>query len=382
MEDSGDSEIRGNSGNSLHVTKIENLLEPQRKREIGSLRGWNIRELREIIICAKKLKNRRLEDTGDPKLTNLGKIVICGTSGKLWRGERMGIRRIGKFGGFGNSDGWKIREIGRFRRLGDSGNLGDSEDWKIREGGKNHYLWKIIKTSWRPGTPDAFGRFLRFQRLGDSGDSGNSGTSEASGKSLHVPKIKNLSGPKMIGVIEGFRRFRKLGNTGDLGIREMRSSRVRGKPLYVAEVGSTDGANTREADELGNLGDWEIQTVGRWEVQEDGRFRRMGSRRIGKLGGSGIWEIREIWETREAGRFGRLAKNNYSGGWGKPLGAPEALTDPGDSGDSSDWEIPKPRKIRVIREIGALGKFSWGHRNPGDWKIRDIPEIARFGRLE
>ena len=163
MEDSGDSEIRGNSGNSLHVTKIENLLEPQRKREIGSLRGWNIRELREIIICAKKLKNRRLEDTGDPKLTNLGKIVICGTSGKLWRGERMGIRRIGKFGGFGNSDGWKIREIGRFRRLGDSGNLGDSEDWKIREGGKNHYLWKIIKTSRCPGRPDRFGRFGKFE---------------------------------------------------------------------------------------------------------------------------------------------------------------------------------------------------------------------------
>ena len=43
--DSGDSGDSGDWGKSLYVAKIENLLEPRRIREIGSLGVWEIREI-------------------------------------------------------------------------------------------------------------------------------------------------------------------------------------------------------------------------------------------------------------------------------------------------------------------------------------------------
>ena len=193
------------------MTRIGNLLEPRRNREIGSLRSWNIRQLRERrgnhYLCRKleiswtqdvsgdrKIpeipeieKYGRLGDTGDPKLTSQGEIVICGTSGKRWRKERMESRRIGKSGGLGNSGGWKIREIWRFRRWGDSGNLGNSENWEIRKSGRFDKLEKIIYvvkkkgTSWNPKRPGKLGDRGDYEDSVDSRGSGNSGTSEGSG---------------------------------------------------------------------------------------------------------------------------------------------------------------------------------------------------------
>ena len=72
------------------------------------------------------------------KFEKSGKIVTRGKRRKRWRGEHIGIRRIGEL------RKWKIREIGSLGRLGISG---VSENWEIRGNSEIPELRKsLLKT--------------------------------------------------------------------------------------------------------------------------------------------------------------------------------------------------------------------------------------------
>ena len=105
-----------------------------------------------------------------------------------------------------------------------------------------------------------------------------------------MAQSENLLEPRRIREIG---RFRRLGDPGDWEIRGFGGL---GKSLYVAGVGNAVGANTWEADELGNWGLGSLRRLedsGDWKVSEIGKFGRI--RRFGGFGGvenSGVWEIR------------------------------------------------------------------------------------------
>ena len=158
----------------------------------------------------------------------------------------------------------------------------------------------------------------------------------------------------------------------------------------MGKGGNAVGANTWEADELGNWGLGRFRRLedsGDWDVREIGRFGRLGkivicgrsekrwrgehvgSRRIGKLG---AWEIQVIgrfgrlggsgdWEIRETGRFGRAGS---SGDWGKSLYVAKIKN------------LLEPRKTREIgryRRFGRFGRFR---------RFGRFGRLGKFGRFE
>ena len=312
-------------------------MEPLRIRDIGRLRYWEIRPLRELRknhYLRRELRTSwnpggfgRLGDFGNCEIREIGENRYIWQTWETLSGRTHGEPANWEIGGLGGSGDWKIREIGMFGRWrdvgdsGDSGNSGDSEiresrkfgrfgrlgvsgDREIREIGGNHYTWKKIRTSWNPGRLERFGRFGRLGRfgrfggLGDSGDSGDlrhSGNSGDWGKSLYVAKLENPLEPQRIREIGRFGSLRDSGDSGNWKIREFAG---------LEDSEDSGGWEIRSFGRLGNSGNWEKSSYVAG-VGHASRGEHLESRRVGKLG---------AWEIRKIGRFGRLGCPGDSGG--------------------------------------------------------------------